>query len=926
MVRTVSRRNFVYIGVLIAVLIVIGLIGLVTYSSSDLVNETVRDQFRSQELQFTSSLAVQAETYFNGLNADITSLALEPDIKNTAPTDRDEALLLLAEHAAGYPGIVRTIVRYDYQGTVRYAWPEDVNALVLGDDPFPFTLPADLVRQTQGGSRVSLDVEFRTASHRQLGDTFLLIAPVYTRLERTEFIVYELDIDALFNQVVAVVELDERGQLWIIDALHDVMHQANESVSIDALYDRIPPAAMLSFTSPVPLDYLHSGQERLAVVAPVSLRGEKFVLILSRDVADALDQVEADLQRIFALAVGAIVVIAILTMAVMRGFARAAQREQLEQQRRETARMLLEMSRALNSTLNLEDVLRSIMAELSNIVPYDSAAILLLDRAKLTLVAHRGTDAEEHQTTTFELDEAHAANQVLQTGRPLAIDDTHTDERWGEIDKTSQIRSWMGIPLRVREKTVGVLNINSHAIGRYKAEEIALAEAFADQASVALQNARLHEVEVKQIEQELTIARDIQSSLLPSAAPDVAQIEVAAHSAPARQVSGDYFQYLPMPSGQLGIAVGDVSGKGIPAALLMAVISTAMRDEIARNARPADLLNALNKRLLERMRTAHVNSALMVGIFDPPTRRLELANGGMVQPYVRASDAAKWEFIPVGGYPLGLSQRMAYTSKTLTLAPGSLLLIMSDGVVEAQNPSGEFYGFERLEELLNGLPAVVTAQGVIDALLDSVKTHLEGEEAQDDLTIMAIRSVDVEKARDDSASEAIKASVEVTQPAKPEALTALTGDAVPVENNLAITPTTASPVPAQTTPKAETNAAAGTDAVSAAESKPAEAGALAETPTTPETKISTSAPEPTADPATIAAEAAAPTVAVVGDPSSTNSAPDSKTSVAPKESTAESASSGSAAPDTNVETTPADGNSAASDTTKPASGSCEGKA
>ncbi len=332
--------------------------------------------------------------------------------------------------------------------------------------------------------------------------------------------------------------------------------------------------------------------------------------------------------------------------------------------------------------------------------------------------------------------------------------------------RDNPIRSWMGIPLRVREKTVGVLNINSHTIGRYSPEDIELAEAFADQASVALQNARLHDFEVKQIEQELTIARDIQTSLLPSAAPELDQLEIVAYSQPARQVSGDYFQYLPMPSGRLGIAVGDVSGKGIPAAILMAVITTAMRDEVARNARPADLLNALNGRLLERMRATHVNSALLVGIFDPPTRHLEIANGGMVQPYVRNGKA--WEFVPVGGYPLGLSQRVAYDSKTITLTPGSLLLLMSDGVVEAQNTAGEFFGFERLEALLNELPAETDAQTLVDRILAAVDAHLDGDEAQDDITILAIRSREIVLEAEQPAG-----TIEETIPAKPVKLAAV---------------------------------------------------------------------------------------------------------------------------------------------------------
>jgi serine phosphatase RsbU (regulator of sigma subunit) len=302
----------------------------------------------------------------------------------------------------------------------------------------------------------------------------------------------------------------------------------------------------------------------------------------------------------------------------------------------------------------------------------------------------------------------------------------------------------MGVPLHVRDRIGGVLSINSDAAGRFSLEEIELAQAFADQASVALQNARLHDFEVTQIEQELTIARQIQTSLLPSAAPDLPQLEIAALTMPARQVSGDYFQYLPMPNGQLGIAVGDVSGKGIPAAMLMAVITTALRDEVARHARPADLLNALNARLLERLKASHVNSALLVGIFDPPTRLLEIANGGMIQPYLR--DGREWTFVPAGGYPLGVSERMAYQARTVAFSPGALLLIASDGVVEAQNPAGELYGFERLEALLYGLPSGISAQGVIDRILDAVWQHLEGEEPQDDLTMVVLRSLAIQPA------------------------------------------------------------------------------------------------------------------------------------------------------------------------------------
>lgn len=725
-----------------AVGVLIAMIGLVTFFSSQLVGDTVAEQFRSQELQLVSSLAQQTETYFTGLNTEIGSLALQPAINSLPVTNRDEALALLAEHGLERAGVVRSIVIFTHRGEPRYAWPESWQAAIDSGERLPYSVPSSLVNQTRTANYVPLETQLIAASHRDFPDkgTFLLITPVYNDVRKTDFLVFELNLDDLFHSIMSFVKLDARGQLWVINSINEVLFQANDTIPLQSLLDRVSLATLFSFREASIVEYNVRDDERLAVISPIQTQGNDFAVILSRDPDVALQEVETDLSRIFILTASAIGVVAVLAMAILRYLAREARRRQVEIQRRQTARTLLEISRALNSTLNLEDVLRSIMAELSNIVPYDSAAVLLLDRSKLVVAAHRGADAAAHDVAEFELDEAHAANQVIQTGRPLVIHNTLEDERWVNAAEGS-IRSWMGIPLRVREKTVGVLNINSHTIGRYSPEEIELAEAFADQASVALQNARLHEFEVKQIEQELTIAHDIQTSLLPSATPEIEQLEIAAYTMPARQVSGDYFQYLPMPNGRLGIAVGDVSGKGIPAAMLMAVITTAMRDEIARNARPSDLLNALNQRLLERMKATHVNSALLVGVFDPATRYLEIANGGMVQPYLR--DGRDWAFLPVGGYPLGVSQRMAYDSKTITLEPGAMLLLMTDGVIEAQNTGGEFFGFDRLEALLNGQPRDMSAQTLVDRILAAVRDHLGDEEAQDDMTILAIRSLDV---------------------------------------------------------------------------------------------------------------------------------------------------------------------------------------
>src|SRR5262249_29946698 len=150
-----------------------------------------------------------------------------------------------------------------------------------------------------------------------------------------------------------------------------------------------------------------------------------------------------------------------------------------------------------------------------------------------------------------------------------------------------------------------------------------------------------------------------------------------------------------LADGRFGVAVGDVSGKGMPAALLMAVTTTAMRDEIGRTTSAGPLLNELNTRLVPRMKQNNMNSALLMTIFDPTTRQVEIANAGMLQPYVIMD--RQFQEVQVSGYPLGASERGAYSARTLPLVSGALLLFITDGVTECQNKDGEFFGYERLE-------------------------------------------------------------------------------------------------------------------------------------------------------------------------------------------------------------------------------------
>jgi sigma-B regulation protein RsbU (phosphoserine phosphatase) len=149
----------------------------------------------------------------------------------------------------------------------------------------------------------------------------------------------------------------------------------------------------------------------------------------------------------------------------------------------------------------------------------------------------------------------------------------------------------------------------------------------------------------------------------------------------------------------------------------------------------------LNMRLGERMKQTNMNSALLMTIFDPATRHLEIANAGMVQPYVY--DGSGWREVPVGGYPVGASARSNYMAKTVTLAPGSMLVIVTDGIIESQNLQKEFFGFERLEAVLADIPVEATANQIADSIINAVRLHLAGQDPQDDMTVVIVKSVDL---------------------------------------------------------------------------------------------------------------------------------------------------------------------------------------
>ncbi len=237
------------------------------------------------------------------------------------------------------------------------------------------------------------------------------------------------------------------------------------------------------------------------------------------------------------------------------------------------------------------------------------------------------------------------------------------------------------------------------------------------------------------LERELTVAREVQRELLPGGAPSVAGLELAGVCRPAIAVGGDYYDYLQDGGGRLGLVIADVSGKGVPAALLMASLQASMRSRFPTAGSPERLAAGLNEALLGSSSAARYATAFL-SAFDPETRRLSYSNAGHLPAILIRKD----EMIRCheGGMPIGLFEGAAYETATRTLAPGDLLALFTDGVTEAPAPDGEEFGAARLADLLRAHRAR-PLDAVIEIVLDALLQWSGPIDAHDDVTLVLAR-------------------------------------------------------------------------------------------------------------------------------------------------------------------------------------------
>lgn len=333
-------------------------------------------------------------------------------------------------------------------------------------------------------------------------------------------------------------------------------------------------------------------------------------------------------------------------------------------------------------------------------------------------------------------------DRVLEQKTSLLVRDAILDQDFAAHESivAQQIRSFLAVPLQTGEQVIGLIYLDSPQLIRdFTLEDLNLVTVMANIAAIRIEHARLVEAEhaKKLLDRELERAAEIQRRLLPAKAPDVEGFDLAGYNAPCRTVGGDYYDFLRYPDQQIGLFIADVSGKGMPAALLMSSLQARIQVLFQEPGRLAAQVTLLN-RITAANCPGNCFITLFTAILDPTTGRMEYCNAGHNPPLlIHKSDEV--EQLGASGLVVGIMADATYEERTCVLAPGDVLLLFSDGLTEASNPdSGEEFGEERLITLLKKERDQPSAK-LIESIKAEVSSFTGGAAAADDITVVVAR-------------------------------------------------------------------------------------------------------------------------------------------------------------------------------------------
>ncbi|HWO57017.1 MAG TPA: SpoIIE family protein phosphatase [bacterium] len=414
---------------------------------------------------------------------------------------------------------------------------------------------------------------------------------------------------------------------------------------------------------------------------------------------------------------------------------RRAERQSLEN------KSLLEASRILSSSLDLDEVLEKIMDSLNRVLPYDAGGIFLVGKdGQVEQIVARGYGAEAPARPESSLLERKArqglVGWVAVNGQPLIVRDVTQDGRYQNARQ--QTRSEMVVPIFAGDRLVGVVNLERDIPNGFYEADLDLVTVFAQHAGMAIERARDHAsvVEQRRIKGELEVAKSIQQTFLPDDNPRIPGFDIAGLNIPSAEVGGDYYDFIDIIDGQIGIAIADVAGKGVPAALIMATFRASLIAEIRNNYALRSIMQKVNRLLCERNERSRFVTAIY-GVLDVRNRIFTFSNAGH-NPGILCRADGTILMLKEGGTALGLFEDSVFEERAIGLLPGDLIFLYTDGVTDVVGFDGTMFEMNRLIDVLRANHGR-SAEEIVARVRQAVDDFADPEQSRDDITMLAVR-------------------------------------------------------------------------------------------------------------------------------------------------------------------------------------------
>ena len=408
-------------------------------------------------------------------------------------------------------------------------------------------------------------------------------------------------------------------------------------------------------------------------------------------------------------------------------------------------RMLLDITKTISRSLDLDEVLKLVMDTLGSLIPYHAAGIYLIEKKETGESPYIfKSKVIRGYNISFALAEPRLKlgegfiGYAAETGQPLISSDVSQDARY--FHAREQTRSEMVAPIISNDEVIGVFDLESDYLNAYTTDDLSVLQMLASQVAIIIEKVELHQelIEKKRLHAQLEIAREVQLELLPSDDPTLINFDISAYVFPAEQVSGDYYDWVEVFEDQIGIVVADAVGKGIPAALLMAFLRASLRAFAQTGYAPHVAFSKVSNLLWDSVEEHQFITAIY-GTLDAINRTFVFSNAGHNPPLLIKPDG-EYRFVEYGDMPLGMFRDIHYHQHFIRFDPGQVFVLYTDGIIEGENAAGEDYGRERFaQSVLAGIH--LPAKDLINHIRKAIADFTERKFLDDDGTLFIVKAV-----------------------------------------------------------------------------------------------------------------------------------------------------------------------------------------